>query len=58
MQDGARVRVLEVHLKGDGDSRIFYVHADRASCIPGPGAQIELESFGRHVTGVRCCNEN
>ena len=58
MQDGARVRVLEVHLKGDGDSRIFYVHAERASCIPGPGAEIELESFGRHVTGVRCCNEN
>ena len=56
MQDGARVRELQVRL-GDGDSRIFYVNADHADRIPEPGAQIELESYGRHVTGVRRCGE-
>ena len=56
IQDGARVRELQVRL-GDGDSRIFYVNADHAACIPEPGARIELESYGRHVTGVRRCRE-
>lgn len=56
MQDGARVRELQV-LLSDGDSRIFYVNADHAACIPEPGARIELESYGRHVTGVRRCRE-
>ena len=56
MQDGARVRELQVRLN-DGDSRIFYVNADHADQIPEPGAQIELESYGRHVTGVRRCGE-
>lgn len=54
MQDGARVRELKVRLD-DGDSRIFYVNADHADQIPEPGAEIELESCGRHVTGVRRC---
>ena len=57
MQDGARVRELQVRLNADGDSRIFYVNADHAVCIPEPGVQIELESCGRHVTGVRRCGE-
>ena len=57
IQDGARVRELQVRLNADGDSRIFYVNADHASQIPEPGAQIELESCGRHVTGVRRCRE-
>ena len=52
LQDGARVREMQVRLD-DGDSRIFYVNVDHAGQIPGPGAQIELESYGRHVTGVR-----
>lgn len=56
MQDGARVRELKVRLD-DGDSRIFYVNADHADQIPEPGAEIELESCGRHVTGVRRCEE-
>ena len=56
MQDGALVRKLQVRLR-DGDSRIFYVNADHAASIPEPGAQIELESCGRHVTGVRRCGE-
>ena len=56
MQDGARVRELKVRLD-DGDSRIFYVNADHADQIPEPGAEIELESCGRHVTGVRRCGE-
>lgn len=56
MQDGALVRELQVRLR-DGDSRIFYVNADHAASIPEPGAQIELESCGRHVTGVRRCGE-
>ena len=56
MQDGARVRKLQVRLR-DGDSRIFYVNADHAGRIPEPGAEIELESCGRHVTGVRRCGE-
>ena len=56
IQDGAQVRELQVRL-GDGDSRIFYVNADHADRIPEPGAQIELESYGRHVTGVRRCGE-
>ena len=56
MRDGARVRELQVRLD-DGDSRIFYVNADHADQIPEPGAQIELESCGRHVTGVRRCGE-
>ena len=56
MRDGARVRELQVRLS-DGDSRIFYVNADCAAWIPEPGARIELESCGRHVTGVRCCGE-
>lgn len=56
MQDGARVRELQVRLD-DGDSRIFYVNADHAGEIPEPGAEIELESCGRHVTGVRRCGE-
>ena len=56
MQDGARVRELQVRLD-DGDSRIFYVNAGHAGQIPGPGAEIELESCGRHVTGVRRCGE-
>lgn len=56
MQDGARVRELQVRLD-DGDSRIFYVNADHAGQIPEPGAEIELESCGRHVTGVRRCGE-
>ena len=54
MQDGARVRELQVRLD-DGDSRIFYVNADHAGEIPESGAQIALESCGRHVTGVRRC---
>lgn len=54
MRDGARVRELQVRLS-DGDSRIFYVNADCAAWIPEPGARIELESCGRHVTGVRRC---
>ena len=57
MQDGARVRELQVRLSADGDSRIFYVNADHADQIPEPGAEIELESCGRHVTGVRRCGE-
>ena len=57
IQDGARVRKLQVRLNADGDSRIFYVNVDHASQIPEPGAQIELESCGRHVTGVRRCGE-
>ena len=56
MQDGARVRELQVCLD-DGDSRIFYVNADHADQIPELGAEIELESCGRHVTGVRRCGE-
>ena len=56
MQDGARVREMQVRLS-DGDSRIFYVNADHADQVPEPGAQIELESYGRHVTGVRRCGE-
>ena len=56
MQDGARVRELKVRLD-DGDSRIFSVNADHADQIPEPGAEIELESCGRHVTGVRRCGE-
>ena len=56
MQDGARVRELKVRLD-DGDSRIFYVNADHSDQIPEPGAEIELESSGRHVTGVRRCGE-
>ena len=56
MQDGARVLELQVRLS-DGDSRIFYVNADHADRIPEPGARIELESCGRHVTGVRRCGE-
>ena len=56
MRDGARVRELQVRLD-DGDSRIFYVNADCAAWIPEPGARIELESCGRHVTGVRRCGE-
>ena len=56
MQDGARVRELQVRLD-DSDSRIFYVNADHANQIPEPGAEIELESCGRHVTGVRRCGE-
>ena len=56
MQDGARVRELQVRLD-DGDGRIFYVNAGHAGQIPGPGAEIELESCGRHVTGVRHCGE-
>ena len=56
MQDGARVRELKVRLD-DGDSRIFYVNADHADQIPEPGAEIELDSCGRHVTGVRRCGE-
>ena len=56
IQDGAQVRELQVRL-GDGDSRIFYVNADHAGQIPEPGAEIELESCGRHVTGVRRCGE-
>ena len=56
IQDGARVRELQVRLD-DGDSRIFYVNADHADRIPELGAQIELESYGRHVTGVRRCGE-
>ena len=55
-RDGARVRKLQVRLS-DGDSRIFYVNADCAARIPEPGARIELESCGRHVTGVRRCGE-
>ena len=57
MRDGARVRELQVRLSADGDSRIFYVNADHADQIPEPGAEIELESCGRHVTGVRRCGE-
>ena len=57
MQDGARVRKLQVRLNTDGDSRIFYVNADCVARIPEPGARIELESCGRHVTGVRRCGE-
>lgn len=56
LQDGARVREMQVRLS-DGDSRIFYVNADHADQVPEPGAQIELESYGRHVTGVRRCGE-
>ena len=56
MQDGVRVREMQVRL-GDGDSRIFYVNADHADQVPEPGVQIELESYGRHVTGVRRCGE-
>ena len=56
MQDGARVREMQVRLS-DGDSRIFYVNVDYADQVPEPGAQIELESYGRHVTGVRRCGE-
>ena len=56
MRDGARVRELQVRLD-DGDSRIFCVNADHGDRIPEPGARIELESCGRHVTGVRRCGE-
>ena len=56
IQDGARVRELQVRLD-DGDSRIFYVNADHAGQIPEEGTEIELESCGRHVTGVRRCGE-
>ena len=56
LQDGARVREMQVRLS-DGDSRIFYVNVDHADQVPEPGAQIELESYGRHVTGVRRCGE-
>ena len=56
LQDGARVREMQVRLS-DGDSRIFYVNADHADQVPEPGVQIELESYGRHVTGVRRCGE-
>ena len=56
MQDGVRVREMQVRLS-DGDSRIFYVNVDHADQVPEPGAQIELESYGRHVTGVRRCGE-
>ena len=56
MQDGALVRELQVRLR-DGDSRIFYVNVDHADQVPEPGAHIELESYGRHVTGVRRCGE-
>ena len=56
LQDGARVREMQVRLS-DGDSRIFYVNVDHADQVPEPGTQIELESYGRHVTGVRRCGE-
>lgn len=56
LQDGARVREMQVRLS-DGDSRIFYVNVDHADQVPEPGAHIELESYGRHVTGVRRCGE-
>ena len=50
-QDGARVRTLEVRLRPDGDTRIFYVNASKEARYPAKGADILLTSCGRHAVG-------
>ncbi len=54
-QDGARVHALHVRLAESGDGRIYYINADHAAQVPGPGTRIRLESCGRHVTGLGLC---
>ena len=55
MQDGVRVRALQVRLP-DGDSRIFYVNCSKLDFLPAMDTEIELESYGRHVTGWKAVN--
>ena len=57
LQDGVRVRTLEVRLCPDGDTRIFYLNASKAAQYPAIGAQIELTSCGRHAVGWKTATE-
>ena len=49
LQDGVRVRSMQVRLCGDGDSRIFYLDAAKAELAPPMGARVRLVSYGRHA---------
>lgn len=54
MQDGVRVHKLEA-LQKDGESRIFYISVNKAALLPPMGADVHLESYGRHI--VNCSTE-
>lgn len=52
LQDGVRVRALQVRLPESGDCRIFYINIDKLDRLPAMGACVELTSYGRHI--VNC----
>lgn len=49
LQDGVRVRSMQVRLCADGDSRVFYLDAAKAEMAPPMGARVRLVSYGRHA---------
>lgn len=51
LQDGVRVRSLQVRLCDGGESRIFYVNASKTEFLPQMNVPIALVSWGRHITG-------
>ena len=51
VQDGVRVHTVQLRLE-DGDTRLFYLNADKLDVFPRPGEKICLISYGRHVAGV------
>lgn len=53
MQDGARVQALQVRRMEDGETRIFYMNASKAECLPPMGSQVQITSHGRHIVAFR-----
>ena len=51
IQDGVRVHLVQLRLE-DGDTRLFYLNADKTAEFPQTGALVRLKSFGRHIAGV------
>ena len=53
MQDGARVLPVHIFLTDEQDERIVYLNASKKDYLPGPGTEVELQCFGRHIREAR-----
>lgn len=55
LQDGVRVHAVHVLLKEEQDERIVYLNASKRDQLPGAGAEVSLDCFGRHIKTVTVC---
>ncbi len=49
LQDGAMVLPVRIFLDDARDERIVYLNASKRAGFPGPGADVALTCFGRHI---------